>query len=619
MVEGEELRFTGNWFIDAGILGFVNLMEEVYGWDLEELQRRVKEEPEKVYYGYFSVAYFYKLSGISNRPIIQEAIQFINEFNGNKSQLLDAVWWRFITKIFEDKWVKGKLEKMHKTDVTDRKTNKPKSAFNDEKYLKYVEKREALLTELSCDRECQDAIKAVLKLKKNEICKDNKHNLELKHLEQLAQHVDQLPEKCQEEFRKVLKVNEELREYLNSQWRSLQEIPSRQVDNELTFLKNKSKYFRIPVDSGFYKNFMFFNNSRGIFEQLEDFRNIIDGNVEYSEYLQKIDKTLSKFLPSDTEFPNVYYTSLRVEPLIKYTPRLFIYLLNFLNAFTFIKGVGQIFFYGSTLDFSYFVNKRLKVFSMQTSERSSIFHVTWQAVIDTILEKKAQWSLENMYLIQFSGINQQNLVNVEYIGIPKLHASIILDDGIRDALNTSLSVGDSNIWLLEQFLRQKPLFPVVVGHIWNSLKKKSYANWKASLYSLAIDAKLKAGSTETTVFGPTFFEKPKRATVEVKEYYRDMMQANKAIKGIFADISEKNLVYPLLSAIRKHNRNAFVNALLKALLQSKSKDKVATINNYIFRHILGNNESWENFALALVIGLVGGGEDVSSGQNIVED
>lgn len=30
-----ELQFTGNWFIDAGILGFVNLMEEVYGWDLE--------------------------------------------------------------------------------------------------------------------------------------------------------------------------------------------------------------------------------------------------------------------------------------------------------------------------------------------------------------------------------------------------------------------------------------------------------------------------------------------------------------------------------------------------------------------------------------------------------
>ncbi|GEM_PF-3795685 len=35
--EAKPLEFTGNWFIDAGILGFVNLMEEVYGWDLDEL------------------------------------------------------------------------------------------------------------------------------------------------------------------------------------------------------------------------------------------------------------------------------------------------------------------------------------------------------------------------------------------------------------------------------------------------------------------------------------------------------------------------------------------------------------------------------------------------------
>ena len=29
--QSEPLTFTGNWFIDAGILGFVNLMGKVYG------------------------------------------------------------------------------------------------------------------------------------------------------------------------------------------------------------------------------------------------------------------------------------------------------------------------------------------------------------------------------------------------------------------------------------------------------------------------------------------------------------------------------------------------------------------------------------------------------------
>jgi len=33
-LDNSVLELTGNWFIDAGILGFVNLMEEVYGWDL---------------------------------------------------------------------------------------------------------------------------------------------------------------------------------------------------------------------------------------------------------------------------------------------------------------------------------------------------------------------------------------------------------------------------------------------------------------------------------------------------------------------------------------------------------------------------------------------------------
>ena len=55
----QELRFTGNWFIDAGILGFVNLMEEVYGWDLEFLNEKLKENPERVFCCYFPLAYLF--------------------------------------------------------------------------------------------------------------------------------------------------------------------------------------------------------------------------------------------------------------------------------------------------------------------------------------------------------------------------------------------------------------------------------------------------------------------------------------------------------------------------------------------------------------------------------
>ena len=39
----------GGWFIDAGMLGFVNLMEEVYGWDLAELNQRISDNKDLVY------------------------------------------------------------------------------------------------------------------------------------------------------------------------------------------------------------------------------------------------------------------------------------------------------------------------------------------------------------------------------------------------------------------------------------------------------------------------------------------------------------------------------------------------------------------------------------------
>ncbi|MEM4663159.1 MAG: hypothetical protein QXM75_04005, partial [Candidatus Diapherotrites archaeon] len=59
LCEDKKLKFTGSWFIDAGIIGFVNLMEKVYDWDLEELQKRISNEPENVYYLYFPLAYLF--------------------------------------------------------------------------------------------------------------------------------------------------------------------------------------------------------------------------------------------------------------------------------------------------------------------------------------------------------------------------------------------------------------------------------------------------------------------------------------------------------------------------------------------------------------------------------
>ncbi|ASJ08832.1 hypothetical protein A3L11_06185 [Thermococcus siculi] len=637
---GEELRFTGNWFIDAGILGFVNLMEEVYGWDLEELQKRIKEEPEKVYYGYFPLAYFYNLSAKSdeNRNTLLEAMKEVEGFKGDKHKLLELVWWRYITRLFKDKWVRSKLEKMRKRDIINNQ-GKIRDPYSDSKYVKLLEKREhlikaALLMETkdpnsSENIKCEVLVKRIIG-KRGELIEkkgagDIEHKLSLEDFEKLIKNSheksklwEELPKECKNKINKAIEVHYELEQYLRERWRH---IASNSVLGDNTKESKKlSKFFRLPIDSSFYHNYLFFNQSKGIKEQFNAFKNILDGKV------RKISKDLSKFLPSDNEFPNILYTTFDISQLQEQIPNLLAYLIcvdvgmidvNYHNA-------GKILFYSPDLEFCYETNRKLREWTKSLRESNNsrfIFKVTWWAIIDMMTEKKSSYSLENMYLIQLYRdekgriINNQAFAKVEYIGIPKLHASILLDDQIREALNTSLSVNGSNIWLLGRFLRQKPLYPLILKHVRNGIKDSGPIRWRASLYALAIDAKLRSIGRDSGLFGNFFFERPARAVAGVKEYYHDM---NQNAWNVRKAIGDKNIIYPLFSAVRRHHRNAFVNILLKTLLQANNKESASRVNSYIFRRILTNDESWEDFALALVVGLAGGGADVGSSEESEE-
>ncbi|MEM4196822.1 MAG: hypothetical protein QXV64_01730, partial [Candidatus Anstonellaceae archaeon] len=58
MEKKDYLELTGNWYEDGGIIGFIKIMENTYGWDLKTLKKKIENEEEKVYYGYFPFAYF---------------------------------------------------------------------------------------------------------------------------------------------------------------------------------------------------------------------------------------------------------------------------------------------------------------------------------------------------------------------------------------------------------------------------------------------------------------------------------------------------------------------------------------------------------------------------------
>ncbi len=227
--QSSELRFTGNWFIDAGILGFVNLMEEVYGWDLEELQEKIKENPELIYYGYFPFAYFYKLSqneakklridvAIKNEKIKTEVINFIEQNKNLGKNILEEVWWNYITELFREIWIKKKLRIMHESECY-KKKGKPKPHYMDSVYRNLIRMREQLINALVVDKRFKDKLQKIFG-KRRKLEKNESHNLFIKDIKILEERLDNFSDDI--EFynivRKIIEAQKELEEYLNKVW-----------------------------------------------------------------------------------------------------------------------------------------------------------------------------------------------------------------------------------------------------------------------------------------------------------------------------------------------------------------------------------------------------------------
>ena len=605
-----QLQFTGNWFIDAGILGFVNLMEEVYGWDLEKLRERISEEPEVVYYGYFPFAYFYNLSKKDKKELKTEAISFIEKNKELGKKILEEVWWKFITELFRESWVEGKLKVMHESECYD-KRGKVKPQYADSRYRNLVKEREELIVNILKNNNFKEKIEEVLG-KRKELIKEGSHNLTVDDIRRLEENLGNFTDDdLRKEIENIIRKHKELENYLNKIW---------DVFKAKNISKDKSVFYRIPIDSSFFKNYLFFNNSKGIFEQLEDLKNLLDGNTNYSEYLSKIDKTISKFLPSDEDFPNILYTEFRVKTILKDVPYLFVYLINFLNAFVNVRGIGNVFFYSNDLDFTYQINKKIRVYIKDSDNNLKILRLTWQAIIDTLVETETTWVLENMYLIRYKSLSQQDLIGVEYIGILKLQASIILDDTIRDTINRNIAVKASNgkieqqVWLLEEFIKQKPLLPHLINNIHlylaDNIKYEGFISMRTLVYASIVDAKVKEFGNDNRLFGDHFFNSYRQLLSEIKNDVRRASGAVRAISETLEDSDErKSYANLLLSAIRRDNKHRFVNTVLKALVEKKGEEKVVkTLMSFIFDKILSNDLSWKNYALILVGGLIGGGE-----------
>lgn len=485
------LNFTGNWFIDVGILGFINLMEEVYGWNLEKLEEELVKSQERVYYGYYPFAYFSKIPSPKfidnkevewNNKVKEMACELEKELNSrdcSKEEIFDKVWGDFICKLYKDWGWEGER--------------------------------------------------------------------------------------------------------------------------------------RLPISHRFYTNFLFFNTNLDHCKQKESLSYAIsysgkDSGKEGTKMLEKIDKTVNKLLPSTKDFPNIFYTNL--ESRIIYIPFLFVYLLCFVHGFT--KVVNRnIVFYSNNIKLCYEVNKRLRLLQKDEKKDNSntIFTRVWGSIIDVLVEHKSEWSLQNMYIISYKQLDNRTQEDVEYIGIPKLQATMLLDDKIRAHLNRYIGIRkDKYVWILEEFIKGNPLYPYIQQHIAYTTKSENKTNFL--LYPLMVDAKvLELRANSNNRLFSTRYDNYKGITRDIKEEVREASYLIGLLRDVDDDIKKrKNLALELLDALQAEDKNMYMSILLHHLNAKKELCINTNLIKYLHEKIISNPTSFRVYGLALIMGLLSGDE-----------
>lgn len=594
------LEFTGNWIIDLGMLGFANLLEDIYGWDILETQKRINENEKVVHYGLFPFAYICSEVKKKNSEIPKQIIEdFVNEiFKRNfksKREIFDFTWENYITKAVLAHWKNYTLRRA--IDENRFGSGTPKTFKELIKKIKDFEKEFI--------KKNRDKIKDFLK-------KGRFQKLEYEDIKKFQETPIEKFKKYGKEFTKdVKKFKQEISKvdkYLDEEW-------SNKVVGKTDVPDNV--FYRIPIDNKYYKNFLFFQPGYSHKKQKEEFYYAIDSKIEKKDVLSRMDKTINKFLASYNKAPNIYYTPLKTEHLLDVTPYLFIYLLCFDRAFERYRNIGHLVFYSNDIFVTYEINKRLRLMKSKVESEddpNSIFRSTWQTVIDTIIEMESWWVLENLYLIKYADLKSdtQRFIDVEYMGISRLQATVLLDEDLRRNLNQRLRVDkNEHKWLFEEFIKNKSLISTILDHLILRINQKiEQRKVRPLLYALALEAELFPRRNFTRLFeDPTSLKyKLDELVPRIKKAYKEMNVARKNIQKLLSkSVREKNASH-LFSIIKQQNKYSFVNSLLKLMISSQEKDKrlIRHLNDYIFHKIVQNDETWIYYALGLYIGFVGG-------------
>ena len=256
------LEFTGNWFVDSGILGFIFIIEDIYGFDIHKI-REISENEKLLYYGLFPFAYL--CSEINRKSKSRVSSELINEFIkalfdsefDSPDEIFEFTWNSYITRAAMDLWIENKTEStIFKKKVPDKLPDDVKNLA-----LKVKELEKNLIDNNS--KELGEIFKRKFKgFKFDDI--DRIFSVPDENLREIS-------EEFSESFRDYKDHLLRFRELLKGMW-------LRDVIGTSSIPEDLDSFYRIPIDNKFYKNFVFFQQSTT--HQKQDLLDIISFKVD---------------------------------------------------------------------------------------------------------------------------------------------------------------------------------------------------------------------------------------------------------------------------------------------------------------------------------------------------
>ena len=647
--ELSNLTFTGNWFFDAGLIGFVRIFEDVFNLSFEDLDEEIGRNERLVYLARFPVAYFchYVLSkyalhygdNISDfnsacKSLIGEDLDSRIKKLSNESddwKLFSAVWDYYVPRIFKEAWIASISKKMFPAKKKDKQSKKKKKFSGYPVFgpvlAGFMEKLEVYLDELNSSIKLKDSKRGykivdlglpwfVHGLKNGSLIiswPDELINLlrdMYDFLSVLWEYIFDLDAGSKDRLIGFIENIDEL----TSLKKNFLEYISKYNSESNTQLKSLEEFLRLPLDSNIFKNFLFFNTAVGFYGQKIRFFKLV--NFDLSEkYLSRLDKTVNKFMYSSDKFSNIPYTVFTTEPFKETYKRFFVHIICFDKAFQLFRGFGYYFFYSLDPKFTYDINKRFWVQSEHIEEKSSrsVLSRTWRELIVSLQEKEAEWVLENLYIIKYVKIDNQEVAGVEYFGLDKARARILryrtMGDQyvFLDALNSFLRVSrDKTVWLLEEFTKNQPLSPLIILNMLYAINNRGNRDSLSLLGSsrvmklIAIDSVLYS-ARRYNIFDSSFLEEESSGFLSLSERLEKTLNGLRLLRNLFTDLIEAHRIprdalesyaRVLLDSLLAMDKYLFINTLFRLLNRYCDLSEHNKFSELLEKYIIGSDVNW---------------------------